>query len=224
MRVLSRRESGSALDTLPQGQIRLAIAASSPFTLSGLDALFTRDPAFAVVARCADGVEVVSAVLASDVDVLVIDEEMRPLGGAAVVQELQDLGQLPRVVMLTDEPMDDGIAGERPLGVDVLVSKTARPHRLLQSVREARAGRAFREAAVSAGCRRPEAPPVLGALSPRQLEVARAVANGLTNRELAERFAVSEGTIKNHLHTIYERLQLEGRLALLLYLRERKLA
>jgi len=51
--------------------------------------------------------------------------------------------------------------------------------------------------------------------------VARAAVSGLSNKELAQRLGVSEGTVKNHLHAIYERLRLEGRLALLLYLKEK---
>jgi DNA-binding NarL/FixJ family response regulator len=50
--------------------------------------------------------------------------------------------------------------------------------------------------------------------------VARAAVSGLSNKQLAQRLGVSEGTIKNHLHAIYERLRLEGRRALLLYLKE----
>jgi DNA-binding NarL/FixJ family response regulator len=62
-----------------------------------------------------------------------------------------------------------------------------------------------------------------GTLTPRQVEVARAAASGLSNKELATQLGVCEGTIKNHLHAVYERLQLDGRLALLLYLKERAL-
>jgi two-component system nitrate/nitrite response regulator NarP len=61
-------------------------------------------------------------------------------------------------------------------------------------------------------------------LTRRQFEVARAAASGLSNKELATQLGVSEGTIKNHLHAVYERLQLDGRLALLLYLKEKALA
>jgi DNA-binding NarL/FixJ family response regulator len=63
-----------------------------------------------------------------------------------------------------------------------------------------------------------------GTLTRRQFEVARAAARGLSNKELAVQLGVSEGTIKNHLHAVYERLQVDGRLALLLYLKEKALA
>jgi two-component system NarL family response regulator/two-component system nitrate/nitrite response regulator NarL len=63
-----------------------------------------------------------------------------------------------------------------------------------------------------------------GTLTRRQLQVARAAASGLSNKELATQLGVSEGTIKNHLHAIYDRLGLDGRIALLLYLREKTLA
>jgi DNA-binding NarL/FixJ family response regulator len=56
------------------------------------------------------------------------------------------------------------------------------------------------------------------------LQVARAAASGLSNKEIATQLGVSEGTIKNHLHAIYERLGVEGRIPLVLYRREKGLA
>ncbi len=68
---------------------------------------------------------------------------------------------------------------------------------------------------------RPGHVPALDALTARQIEVARAAVSGLSNKELAQPLGVSEGTIKNHLHAIYERLKVDGRLALLLYLKDK---
>ena len=54
-------------------------------------------------------------------------------------------------------------------------------------------------------------------LTPRQLEIAALVADGWTNAEVAERLAISEGTVKAHLHTLYKKLSISGRLELALY-------
>jgi two-component system nitrate/nitrite response regulator NarL len=56
------------------------------------------------------------------------------------------------------------------------------------------------------------------------LQVARAATSGLSNKELATQLGVAEGAIKNHLHAVYERLQLDRRLALVLYLKGKALA
>ena len=61
-------------------------------------------------------------------------------------------------------------------------------------------------------------------LTPREVEVTRMVAAGLRNKEIASRLDISEGTVKFHLHSIYEKLQIEGRYALMTYAREHGLA
>src|SRR5262249_32141969 len=60
-------------------------------------------------------------------------------------------------------------------------------------------------------------------LSPRQIEILRMVANGLGNKEIGKKLFISEGTVKVHLHAIYEQLQLRSRLALSLHARDKGL-
>jgi len=88
-------------------------------------------------------------------------------------------------------------------------------------VRDVHAGRRWLDANVNEAATVASGGDALDTLTRRQIEVARAAVSGLSNKELGQRLGVSEGTIKNHLHAIYERLQLEGRLALLLYLKEK---
>jgi DNA-binding NarL/FixJ family response regulator len=65
---------------------------------------------------------------------------------------------------------------------------------------------------------------VSSTLTARELEVTRMVAAGLRNKEIAARLAITEGTVKFHLHGIYEKLQIDGRYALMTYAREQGLA
>jgi DNA-binding NarL/FixJ family response regulator len=82
-----------------------------------------------------------------------------------------------------------------------------------------RAGRRWLDSSITSNGHAPASGRVLATLTRRQIEVARAAVSGLSNKELAQRLGVSEGTIKNHLHAIYERLSLDGRLSLLLHLK-----
>jgi len=61
-------------------------------------------------------------------------------------------------------------------------------------------------------------------LTPRELEVVRLVVQWLRNKEIAKRLSLSEGTVKIHLHNTYDKLKVEGRMALSVYARERGLA
>ena len=60
-------------------------------------------------------------------------------------------------------------------------------------------------------------------LTPREVEITRLIAGGLTNKEIGDKLFISEGTVKTHLHRIYEKLNLHGRLELGLYARDKGL-
>jgi len=61
------------------------------------------------------------------------------------------------------------------------------------------------------------------ALTPREIEIVKMVGQGLRNRVIAERLSISEGTVKVHLHNIYEKLKVDGRLELVLCAQEKGL-
>jgi len=105
--------------------------------------------------------------------------------------------------------------------VEGIVFKQSDPKHLIRCVREVHAGRRWLDSKLNEAAALASGGDALDTLTRRQIEVARAAVSGLSNKELAQKLGVSEGTIKNHLHAIYERLRLEGRLALLLYLNEK---
>lgn len=196
------------------------VADDHPITLAGLDSLLSGEHDFTVVARCADGSEAVRAVRTHAPDVLVVDQDMPVLDGVAILKELRTSGnQTPLVLLATANNQKLTEA----LGFDVqgIVFKHSDPKHLIRCLREVHAGRRWLDSSLG---ELPADGRKLEILTQRQIEVARAAVSGLSNKELAQRLGVSEGTIKNHLHAIYERLQLDGRLALLLYLKEKALA
>jgi DNA-binding NarL/FixJ family response regulator len=204
-------------------RISIVIADDYPITLAGLDALFAREADFVVLARCADAYETVRAVSAYRPDILVVDQEMPVMDGVAIVKHLRREGRETRVVLLATSD-NHHIQEAIQLGVEGVLYKNVDPRLLVRCVREVHAGRKWVDPALaSAPTEKPGRVQALDGLTRRQIEVACAAVSGLSNKELAQRLGVSEGTIKNHLHAIYERLNLDGRLALLLYLKEREL-
>ena len=131
-----------------------------------------------------------------------------------------------RTILMAERPNGDHFYWALRLGVYGVVFKTMDPRLVINCVRDVFSGKRRLGLDQAAG----ECPAVAaspsehGTLTRRQLQVARAAASGLSNKELAMQLGVAEGTIKNHLHAIYERLGLDGRIALLLYLREKTLA
>ncbi len=221
-----RREAASALSSHVKrangSRISIVVADDHPITLAGLDALFARESDFTVLARCADGYEALRAVAAYRPDVLVVDQDMPGIDGAAIVKQLRRSSQQTRAVLLATTD-NHQVMEALQLGVEGIVYKNVNPQLLIRCVREVYAGRRWVDPGLNGhAADRPGRLPALDALTRRQIEVARAAVSGLSNKELAQRLGVSEGTIKNHLHAIYERLKVDGRLALLLYLKEKE--
>ena len=204
-------------------RIRIVIVDDHPIALAGLEALLSGERDLGVVARCVDGYDAVRAVAAHRPDVLVVDQDMPVMDGLAILKHLRAAGDQTPVVLLAttnNQKLTEALS----LDVQGIVFKHSDPRQLVRCLREVGAGRRWLDSTLKSYPDMVADGPVLDTLTRRQIEVARAAVSGLSNKELAQRLGVSEGTIKNHLHAIYERLRLDGRLALLLYLKEKALA
>jgi two-component system, NarL family, nitrate/nitrite response regulator NarL len=175
-----------------------------------------------VLQRCSNGREVVRAVIAQRPDIVLLDQNIPPEGAVAVLRALRGA---VRTILLADRPNGDHFEWALRLGVYGVVFKTMDPRLVINCVRDVFGGKRRLDLDQGAGGGPDVAasPGEPGPLTRRQFQVARAAASGLSNKELAMQLGVSEGTIKNHLHAIYEKLGLDGRIPLLLYLREKAL-
>jgi DNA-binding NarL/FixJ family response regulator len=212
--------------------IRIVLADDHPIVLQGLEQLFARQPDFDVVGTCADAQSALETVRAARPDVLVLDLRMPGTGGVGGLDVLRHLSteSLPcRTVLLTAAVRDEEVVEAVRLGATGLVLKEASPDTLLAAVRSVHRGeswidketvtRAFR----SVIDREAAGKEITDAVTPRELEIVNMVAQGLRNKAIAERLGISEGTVKVHLHNIYEKLGVDGRIALMLCAREKGL-
>jgi DNA-binding NarL/FixJ family response regulator len=115
------------------------------------------------------------------------------------------------------------------LGAKGIVLKDSQPESLLECVRRVHRGeqwidRDTLDRAIGTVYKReaPNAKPTTP-LTPREIEIVRMVAQGLRNRVIAERLSISEGTVKVHLHNIYEKFNVDGRLELVLLAQDKGL-
>jgi DNA-binding NarL/FixJ family response regulator len=209
--------------------ISLVLADDHPIVLDGLEQLFAVESDFEVVARCRNGDETLEAVRRLRPDVLVLDVRMPGIDGLSVLQQLEGAGLPTRVVLLTAAVGDEQLVEALRLGARAVVLKESAPRLLVEAVREVHAGGEWLEKGLvgralrrlmdrESGLRE-----AIRALTTRELEIARLVAEGLRNRAIGERLFISEGTVKIHLHRIYEKLGVDGRLELALYAREKGL-
>lgn len=209
--------------------ISLVLVDDHPIILQGLQRLFERESDFQVVRSCAGGEEALEAIRSNSPDVLVLDLKMQDLHGLDVLRTLKAEHRECRTVILTAAMRDDEVSAALELGVAGIVLKESPPAALVDCVRAVHQGkrsidRDMLERA-SGGARKRTHIGVTGTttLTPRELEIVRLVALGLRNKELANRLSITEGTVKIHLHNIYDKLGVDGRLELVLCAQQRGL-
>jgi DNA-binding NarL/FixJ family response regulator len=206
--------------------IRVVLADDHPIVLDGLRQLFERQGDFRVVGCCETGAATVDAVRERRPDVLVLDLRMPTMSGLDVLRALAQERLSCRSVLLTAAVRDSEVVEAMRLGAMGLVLKESTPEALVDCVRRVHRGeqwidrdsvtRAFR----SVLSRESAVLEAAETLTPREIDIVQMVAQGLRNRVIAEKLSLSEGTVKVHLHNIYEKLGVDGRLELVLYAQE----
>lgn len=209
--------------------IRLVLADDHPLILTGLENLFRTEEDIQVLARCVNGVEALEAVRKHQPDILVLDIRMPGKDGVEVAREIRKENLPTRVVLLT-AVLDEGELLEAlRLGVQGIVLKEMAPQMLLRCIRKVHAGeqwiehRSAKQALEKLLRREAGTREVAAKLTPQEVTIVRLVAGGLRNKEIADKLHISEGTVKVHLHNIFEKLQVDSRLALLRYAQEKGL-
>lgn len=201
--------------------IRIALADDHPIFLDGLEQLFRLEPDLEVVARCVDGDEALEAVRDLGPDILLLDLRMRGKDGLEVLRELKAQGSPTRVVLLTAGLEEDDVVEAIRLGVRGVVLKEMAPRLLIQCLRKVHAGERWLERRSTARAldqllrRVTGAQEAAGILTQREIEIVRLVVQGLSNKEIAGRLSITEGTVKVHVHSVYVKLGVTNRVALL---------
>jgi DNA-binding NarL/FixJ family response regulator len=210
----------------PDMRIRVALADDHPIVLDGLEQLFRLEPDFAVVARCRNADEALRALRREDPDVLILDLLMPGGGGLELLRAIGGEERRTRIILLTAVVDDDQLLEAIRLGVQGVVLKDMAPQLLVTAIREVHAGGQWLEQGLGGRAlrrllsREKHASQAARLLSSREREIVRLVAAGLRNRAIADRLSISEGTVKVHMHNIYEKLDVSGRVELTNYARE----
>jgi DNA-binding NarL/FixJ family response regulator len=206
--------------------IRIVLADDHRIILEGLEQLFRREQDFEVIGTATNGEDALAAVRAKRPDVLVLDINMPKGNGLWVLKNVHTEKLKTRVVLLTATLDDDEVLEAMQSGVSGLVLKEAAAVNLVDTVRRVQRGeRALEPMLVSRALerlsQREEAKKIVEVLSKRETEIVKMVATGLRNKEIAIKLSIGEGTVKTHLHTIYEKLGVHGRVELAMYALER---
>jgi DNA-binding NarL/FixJ family response regulator len=173
-----------------------------------------------VVAEAADGIQAVAAVHRTHPDVVLMDIRMPEMDGLEATRRiLAGNTSPPRIIVLTTFDLDRYVYAALSAGASGFLLKDVSPEQLAAAVRLVRAGDALLAPSITRRLVERFATPQpatslpsnLAALTPRELEVLRALAQGLSNAELAVHFHLSEATVKTHITRILAKLNLRDR-------------
>ena len=206
--------------------IRIALVDDHPLVLKGIEQLLQLNADFEVVATCGTAAEGLQAVEALRPDVLLLDLKLPGEDGLSLLRRL-DPTRPPAVVVLTASQDEDDLIAAARLGARGIILKAMAPRVLEDCIRAVHAG-GMRlsvdgiDFASRLAQRQIVEAELQGILTPRELEIVRLVAARLDNEEIAQRLSISVGTVKIHLHHVFDKLRLGGRRDLQVFLRDRQ--
>jgi DNA-binding NarL/FixJ family response regulator len=209
-------------------KIRVVIADDHPIVRDGLRKLLSIEADIDVVGEAADGQELLDHMAEWLPDVILLDLRMPNTDGLTALQTLNSTNNPAKVIILTASEDKNEFVQAMKLGCAGIVLKQTSADLIVKSIRKVNAGEiwldahttaavmrqfASAEAAAASGIKGRERAP----LSTREREIVALVAQGYKNKEMAEKMFISEQTVKNHLHNIFDKLGVSDRLELAWY-------
>ncbi|BCB76155.1 response regulator transcription factor [Phytohabitans flavus] len=204
--------------------IRVALADDQAMIRAGLRMVLETEPDLQVVAEAADGADALAVTRRARPDVVLLDIAMPRLDGLAAARQIAALPAPPRIIMLTTFDSDDNLYAALRAGASGFLLKVSPPEQLVTAIRVVAGGAALLDPAVTtrviaafAHQPAPQPPPELAQLTPRELDVLRLLARGLSNSEIADHLTLGEATVKTHVARVLMKLGLRDRVQAVVY-------
>jgi NarL family two-component system response regulator LiaR len=202
--------------------IRVLIAEDHAIVRKGVRTLLSMEKDIDVIGEAANGREAVELVSSLDPDVILMDLVMPELDGIQAIQQIKETHPDAKVLVLTSFATDDKIFPAIKAGALGYLLKDSDPGDLAKAIRQVNAGeyslhpiiarKVLQELNLS-----PKIPPTVQPLTEREVEVLRMVAQGKSNRQIADELVLSLGTVRAHLSNILAKLHLASRTQATLY-------
>ena len=215
-----------------QPRVRILIADDHSLFRDGLRRLLESEPDLEVVGEAPNGETALRLIEELQPDLLLLDVAMAGMPGLEVLSRLAEKSFRPRTILVTAAIHPSQMARAVELGAHGIVMKESATRVLFDSIKcvmgggfwiceapTANAQAAVRGLFASVSSAKTS---LAGDLTDRELEIAMAIVGGLTNREIATKFSISERTVKNHLTHIFDKVGVSSRLELGLFAVDRR--
>ncbi|MFD4698092.1 response regulator [Streptomyces niveus] len=201
-----------------QAPLRVVVADDQAAVREPLAAMLGLSPDIDVVAAAADGHEVLTAVAARPVDVVLMDLRMPRMDGTEATRRLTEEHPEVAVVVLTTFADDDSILSALSAGARGYLTKNSGRQDIIRAIRAAAAGQSVLDREVqnrllATARATPSAPkePLPRDITPREREVLTLIGQGLPNRAIAEQLFISEATVKTHINNLFAKAAIRDR-------------
>jgi two-component system, NarL family, nitrate/nitrite response regulator NarL len=216
------------MSTVP---IRVLIADGHPIVLEGLRSVLRQHPSIQVVGEASDGVEAIDKTVYLEPDVVIMDLKLPRVDGMTVLRSIQTRAPRSKVILFASAENKDDFVEAMKLGCCGILHKDAPTSLIDKSIQRVHAGEIWLDSNTTAAVIRQFASPAdmpgghvngksprdRAQLSTREREIIVLIAQGYKNKEIAEKMFITEQTVKNHLHNVFDKLGVSDRLELALY-------
>jgi two-component system nitrate/nitrite response regulator NarL len=195
---------------------RVVIADRHPMILQGLSSVLGAQRDFEILAHCGDGASCMKAIRILGPDIAIIDSSMPDIAGLKILAIARSENLSTRLVFFTASAEDRELRRFAAAGAYAVVSKDVDPQILVQILRQVANGQKLLPSSgkVTAQQQSAMTEKALIALTDRERQIMRLVSEGLSNKEIGRRLNITDGTIKVHLHHIFQKLDIGNRTAL----------
>ena len=196
--------------TATNARIRVLVADDHPVVRHGVIANLKPQPDMIVVAEAGNGVEALALIKEHLPDVVMLDLRMPQMDGLDVIAQVRASNVQSKVIIMTTFDSEADVHRSMKAGARGYLLKDSSHEEILDAIRCVSTGETYLPARivqkVAEGMRKPE-------LSPREIEVLQCVAAGKSNKEIGAQLFIAEGTVKTHLRSLLEKLDVVGRTA-----------
>ena len=212
--------------------IRVLIADAHPIVLEGLRRVLNQQPGIQLVGEASDGMEAIDKIVQTTPDVVLLDLKMPRVDGLTVLRSIQTRAPQSKVILFTTPENKDEFIEAMKLGCSGILHKDASVSMIEKSIQKVHQGEIWLDSNTTAAVFRSLASPTAeyqgghingklprerAQLSQREREIIILIAQGYKNKEIAEKMFITEQTVKNHLHNVFDKLGVSDRLELALY-------